>query len=65
MMCQLNFCDDVPTLCFDDVPTSCYDVVLPVSHCDANFVLMMLCSQVCAEDSQPSADVDDAPALVL
>jgi hypothetical protein len=33
---------------------------LPVSYFDASFVLMMLCSQLRAEDSQPSADVDDA-----
>jgi hypothetical protein len=66
MMCQLIFCDDVLASCCDDVfPSSCYDVVFPVSYCDVNFVLMMLCSQIHAEDSQSNVDVDDALALVL
>jgi hypothetical protein len=39
--------------------------VLPVSYCDASFMLMMLCFQPHAEDSQPSVDVDDAPTFML
>jgi hypothetical protein len=58
MMCQPH----VVVTCFQP---RAVDVVLPVSYCDSDFVLMMLYIQLRAEDSQASADVDDAPTFVL